>query len=66
METKRKERESMTTKTLTTPILCGPSRYPIGTKVQSSEVIDEGTWDERVWVIFPHGEGTYLIPDCVK
>jgi len=56
----------MTTKTLQTKIRFQYTTYPLGTKVQSSEVIDEGTWDERVWVTFPNGEGTYLKPDCVK
>lgn len=53
-------------KTLTTTILIGRSRYEEGTSVKSSEVIDEGTWDERIWVDFPNGEGTYLNPNQVK
>lgn len=53
-------------KTLTTTILIGRSRYEEGTKVECSEVIEPGTWDERVWISFPNGEGTYLHPRNVK
>jgi hypothetical protein len=57
---------NMTTKTLTEPVLIGRSRYETGTEVKCSEVIEPGTWDERIWVDFPNGEGTYMKPRRVK
>lgn len=56
----------MQTKSLNERVSIGSSRYEIGTLVETSEVIDSGTWDERIWVNFPNGEGTYLNPNKVQ
>lgn len=55
----------MTSRTLNERIYVGLSRYDEGTTVSVSPIIDEGTRDERVYVTFPNGEGTYLRPEQV-